>query len=295
MNAGKKLRSSTLKSLQDDETYYTGSNISYSDDNDSEYQSDAKNIKSNRGERDGHKIERKPTRVPNPKISSRNALLARENRKRKKELLENLEKDVDILHDKNKRLHKIIKTQDSQMKKLEKEINYLKSVLKNHTEIVQILKSLSHAPPPRHNTKIEMDNSALINSPKSSSDTISCNSSDDGSKQTNDPFIASYIHDSFLIDLEAENSIHTEWDDILKNPLNSVTDFSDIPSMEQTSGFSPFSDISTDHNYSHYHEMNTFEESSTPGICLHINTGRVSLEYCSVCHHNASNSWENTN
>lgn len=270
MNAGKKLRSSTFKNLQDDETYYTGSNISYSDDNDSEYQSDAKNIKSNRGGEVGHKIERKPTRVPNLKISNRNALLARENRKRKKELMETLEKDVDILHDKNRRLHKIIKTQDSQMKKLEKEINYLKSVLKNHTEIVQILKSLSHAPP-RHNTMIEIDKSALINSPKS--DTISCNSSDD--------------------DLEAEN-IHTEWDDILKNPLNSVSDFSDIPSMEQTSGFSPFSEISTDHNYSHY-KMNTFEEPSTPGICLHINTGRISLEYCSVCHHNASNSWENTN
>jgi hypothetical protein len=290
MNAGKKLRSSSFK-LQEDETYYTGSNISYSDDEDSEYQSDAKNIKSNRRVGSGQKIERRPTRVPNLKIQNRNALLARENRKRKKELMENLEKDVDVLHDKNKRLHKIIKTQDSQMKKLNKEINYLKSVLKNHTEIVQILKSLSHA---ARNTNKEMD-SVLINSPKSSSDTLSCNSSDDGSKkQTNDdPFIASYIHDSLSIDLEAENIV-TDWNDILKNPLNSVTDFSDLSSMDQTSGSSPFSEISTEHNYSHY-ETNPFEELSTPGICLHINTGRVSLEYCSVCHHNASNSWENTN
>lgn len=268
MNAGKKLRSSSFK-LQEDETYYTGSNISYSDDEDSEYQSDAKNIKSNRRVGSGQKIERRPTRVPNLKIQNRNALMARENRKRKKELMENLEKDVDVLHDKNKRLHKIIKTQDSQMKKLNKEINYLKSVLKNHTEIVQILKSLSHA---ARNTNKEMD-SVLINSPKSSSDTLSCNSSDD--------------------DLEAENIV-TDWNDILKNPLNSVTDFSDLSSMDQTSGSSPFSEISTEHNYSHY-ETNPFEELSTPGICLHINTGRVSLEYCSVCHHNASNSWENTN
>ncbi|XP_070503471.1 CREB/ATF bZIP transcription factor-like isoform X2 [Chironomus tepperi] len=261
MSTGKKLRSSSLK-LQEDETYYTGSNISYSDDdddNDSEYQSDAKNSRTNRGS--GHKIERKPTRVPNLKIQNRNALLARENRKRKKEMMENLEKDVNILHDKNRRLHKIIKTQNSQMKKLNKEIYYLKSVLKNQTQIVSILKSL--------NTKNGMDtNRVLIDSPKSSSDTLSCNSSSD--------------------DEEAEN-IATEWDEILKNPLNSMNDFIDIPALDQSSESSPFSEISTEHNYSHY-QINHFDEPDIPGICLHINTGRVSLEYCSVCHQNASNS-----
>ena len=270
MSAGKKqLRSSSFK-LQEDETYYTGSNISYSDDDDnSEYQLDVK--KTNR--ESGHKIERKPTRVPNLKIQYRNALLARENRKRKKEMLANLEKDVNFIRDENRRLHKVIKTQDCQMKKLNKEIYYLKSVLKNQPEIVSILKSL--------NARNGMEkNRVLIDSPKSSSDTISCSTSDDGSKQTNDPFLASYIiDDSFLIDLEAEN-IATEWDEILKNPLNAVNDFSDIPALDhQTSGSSPFSEISTEHNYSHY-QLNQFDEPDTPGVCLHINTGRISLEYC---------------
>lgn len=267
MSAGKKLRSSSFKQLQEDETYYTGSNISYSDEDDDDDDANMSNY--NRGS--GYKIERKPTRVPNLKIQNRNALLARENRKRKKEIMANLEKDVIFNKDQNKKLHKIIKTQDSQMKKLNMEINYLKSVLKNQTEIVSILKSL--------NTKSVMENNrVLIESPKSSSDTLSCNTFDDGSKQTNDPFLASYIDDSFLTDFDAEN-IATEWDEILKNPLNSTNDFSDI----QTSGSSPF----LEHNY---YQLNQFDESGIPGVCLHINSGRVSLEYCSVCHHNANDS-----
>ncbi|CAG9807919.1 unnamed protein product [Chironomus riparius] len=274
MSAGKKLRSSSFK-LQEDETYYTGSNISYSDD-DSEL--DAKPSKLMR--ESGHKIERKPTRVPNLKIQNRNALLARENRKRKKEMIANLEKDVNFIRDENCRLHKVIKTQDCQMKKLNKEIYYLKSVLKNQTEIVSILKSLNAK------NGMEKNHRVLIDSPKSSSDTLSCSTSDDGSKQTNDPFLASYIDDSFLIDLEAEN-IATEWDEILKSPLNAVNDFSDVPGLDHTSGSSLFPEISIEHNYSHY-QLNQFDEPNIPGVCLHINTGRISLEYCSVCHNNAS-------
>lgn len=266
MSAGKKLRlSSSFKQLQEDETYYTGSNISYSD----EESHDDDDYMANRGS--GQKIERKPTRVPNLKIQNRNALLARENRKRKKEIMANLEKDVIFNKEQNKKLHKIIKTQDSQMKKMKKEINYLKSVLKNQTEIVSILKSLNAK------NDIMENNRVLTESPKSSSDTLSCNTSDDGSKQTKDPFLASYIDDYFLTDFEAEN-IATEWDEILKSPLISENDFSDI----QTTGSSPFSE----HNYSHY-KLNQFDESGIPGVCLHINSGRVSLEYCSVCHHNA--------
>ncbi|KAL7022146.1 hypothetical protein ACKWTF_012153 [Chironomus riparius] len=254
MSAGKKLRSSSFK-LQEDETYYTGSNISYSDD-DSEL--DAKPSKLMR--ESGHKIERKPTRVPNLKIQNRNALLARENRKRKKEMIANLEKDVNFIRDENCRLHKVIKTQDCQMKKLNKEIYYLKSVLKNQTEIVSILKSLNAK------NGMEKNHRVLIDSPKSSSDTLSCSTSDD--------------------DLEAEN-IATEWDEILKSPLNAVNDFSDVPGLDHTSGSSLFPEISIEHNYSHY-QLNQFDEPNIPGVCLHINTGRISLEYCSVCHNNAS-------
>ncbi|XP_055585752.1 uncharacterized protein LOC129738555 isoform X2 [Uranotaenia lowii] len=91
---------------------------------------------------DGEKVHRNPTRRPNPKISNRNALLARENRRRKKERLEHLEKEVEGLRDDNGRIRKLLKKKDLLVKQLTQERNYLKSVIANRTGIMAILKSI---------------------------------------------------------------------------------------------------------------------------------------------------------
>lgn len=91
------------------------------------------------------KLMRNPTRRPNPKISNRNALLARENRRRKKEHVENLEKEVDDLKECNVRIRKALKKKCKLVDQLTRERNYLKSVIANRTGIMAVLKSVQRA------------------------------------------------------------------------------------------------------------------------------------------------------
>lgn len=91
------------------------------------------------------KLMRNPTRRPNPKISNRNALLARENRRRKKEHVEHLEKEVDELKECNGRIRKALKKKCKLVDQLTRERNYLKSVIANRTGIMAVLKSVQRA------------------------------------------------------------------------------------------------------------------------------------------------------
>ncbi|XP_055524089.1 uncharacterized protein LOC129717874 isoform X2 [Wyeomyia smithii] len=84
-------------------------------------------------------IQRNPTRRPNPKISNRNALLARENRRRKKEHVENLEKELDELRQVNKDIRKEMKRKSKQVDQLTRERNYLKKVIANKSGIMKVL------------------------------------------------------------------------------------------------------------------------------------------------------------
>lgn len=90
-------------------------------------------------------IERMPTRRPNPKICNRNAVMARENRRKKKEYLENLQRDVDTFQTENKKLRKLLNIRNNMITKLSNESVYLKSVLANKTEIMALLKSIQHS------------------------------------------------------------------------------------------------------------------------------------------------------
>lgn len=88
------------------------------------------------------KVQRNPTRRPNPKISNRNALLARENRRRKKEHVDNLEKEVEDLKEANAKIRKALKKKSKLVEQLTRERNYLKSVIANRTGIMAVLKSV---------------------------------------------------------------------------------------------------------------------------------------------------------
>lgn len=94
---------------------------------------------------DDGKVQRNPTRRPNPKISNRNALLARENRRRKKEHVESLEKEVDELKECNGKIRKALRKKSKLVEQLTRERNYLKSVIANRTGIMAILKSVQRA------------------------------------------------------------------------------------------------------------------------------------------------------
>ncbi|KAL7727618.1 hypothetical protein ACLKA6_014962 [Drosophila palustris] len=72
---------------------------------------------------------RLPTRRPDPNVYNRNALLARENRRKKKAHMEALEKELDETRNKNRSLLKALKKQFKLSQKLEKECEYLRNSL----------------------------------------------------------------------------------------------------------------------------------------------------------------------
>lgn len=299
MNFSKKLRTSKSYDGSDDEISYNDSNGSYIDtDEDCEYQPNTKRARtianvSNNG------ITRRPTRVPNLKIQNRNALLARENRKRKKEMMDSLEKTVSDLQYQNKKLLKMVKVKDSQTLKMEQEIRYLKSVITNRTEIVSVLKALPKFPMKISAIKEEIvipkEEIARSTGTETGSETASCETFDDNGSvlALDDPFLPSITDDFLFSDLE----VATEWDQILRNPFNSATDFSDIQKLDDidilSPASSPMSEISTEHNY--FEKTSLMSSDSGAGVCVHINSGRVSLEFCSTCHYNATNTWIDSN
>lgn len=114
----------------------------------------------------GKCIQRKPTRRPNPKIFNRNALMARENRRKKKEHLETLERDIEMFRMENASLKKSLKSKTTFVTKLKQEQLYLKSVIANKTEIMALLKTIK-------GNKIPMTSSVL--SFMTESESVECN------------------------------------------------------------------------------------------------------------------------
>lgn len=87
-------------------------------------------------------VTRQPTRRPDPNVCNRNALMARENRKRKKEQMEQLEHENGNLQRDLRKLQKVVDRQEVMIRGLRNERNYLKSVLENQSDIVTLLKRL---------------------------------------------------------------------------------------------------------------------------------------------------------
>lgn len=92
--------------------------------------------------KNGATVVRQPTRRPDPNVSNRNALMARENRKRKKEQMEQLEHENGNLQRDLRKLQKVVDRQEVMIRGLRNERNYLKSVLENQSDIVTLLKRL---------------------------------------------------------------------------------------------------------------------------------------------------------
>lgn len=74
---------------------------------------------------------------------NRNALMARENRQRKKEYIERIEARLQNYQTENQELSSTIQKQNVEIKRLNSEVTYLKSVLKNQTMITTLLKAMN--------------------------------------------------------------------------------------------------------------------------------------------------------
>lgn len=255
-------------------------------------------------------IARLPTRRPNPKISNRNALLARENRRRKKELMDKLEGDLESLREQNKKFRKMLKVKNDNIQRLDREKAYLKSIIANQTAIVGMIRSFRSSKLPmtsslinyttkdsKSDTKLRHD-SDYCSSTSSARSSTSPNYQENGTVITADPFLSdTFNFENFIstdcfnlpadkTDLnDVECTSMDRWDNNFTNfdkNYNFVEDISKLKDNELLC--TPQS--KTDHNYSE-----TGQRSADSGVCFHISNGRVSLEFCADCHLNSENAW----
>lgn len=256
----------------------------------------------------GLKQQRNPTRRPNPKISNRNALLARENRKRKKEHVESLEKEVEQLKQYNGQIRKALKKKSKLVEQLTQERNYLKSVIANRTGIMAVLRSVQGAGFPMTSSQL----SYVTETMKTPSTGSSCDegvgssphpalfeeeekfNSNGTAFAQEDPFLASFLIESEFsfpdLGLESE---HVLFED----------EFSRLPDMDELlsamgsgpAGASTEQVISSEHNYfeqSNHESLGSGVGETEAGVCIHIVPGgRVSVEFCASCALSSRRAW----
>nr|XP_046487702.1 uncharacterized protein LOC124221575 [Neodiprion pinetum] len=84
-----------------------------------------------------------------------------------------------------------------------------------------------------------------------------------------------------LIDVDVSNTDASGWSSLSGNVYDNFTNFDEI--LNNTSN-----NVDTLTNL--YDDSNILEEFKDAGICLHVNSKKVSLEFCSICHMNSLNS-----
>lgn len=99
------------------------------------------------------------------KCLSRNALMARENRRRKKMYLESIEREAKLLREANHQLEIRNKKNNKTINSLKKEIEYLKNVLANGSNIEKLLAGINKALNPRVIVKAEPQTNQRLVSP----------------------------------------------------------------------------------------------------------------------------------
>jgi archaellum component FlaC len=229
-----------------------------------------------------------------PNCPTRNAVMARMNRLKKKKFLESIESDVARLSDENAKLKQTLEGQSSLVCSLRKEVNYLKGVLANNKEISMLIKSV-------HNTGLPVTSSLSKHSPinqmHSTADHNYVCTRSDSSIATSlsglfDKDSATLASDDekqqvAIID-DVSLSLSMPPDNCLDLPLLSPserdlfdTEFSGCYSVQPTTFNSPVAGSAADD-----------EPFMDVGICLHVAKRRVSLEFCSTCSNNALSTWE---
>lgn len=213
-----------------------------------------------------------------PKSFSKNALMARENRLKKKLYMENLERELTKERQKNKKYMNVLKRQADVIQKHEREIKYMRGVLANNSDISKLLKTL------HYNTGMAVGTSLNKNF------TIRGNNEQQPEKITQPSAADVIITDLHpWSDAQLTNGGLSPPDSI-QDPIFDHFDF-DLPALDiqfdDLLDVPPISPSLDDHNYT----LASSETDESLGVCLHISNHKVSLEYCAQCHENASRVW----
>lgn len=279
---------------------------------------------------------------------NRNALMARENRLKKKAYLEKIENKLSFYQQENKNLVNLIRKQGIHIKQLSGEVAYLRSVLYNNTSITALLKTINEGlqkinvqknsvrpktvphqkNPCNPNTKEELlntPNKDIFIANDNSSSFIEHNISESQSNESYADCRGQFTFDikDSLPNKEKGNTMTSTTSSISEDsymdnakemdPLLPIAE-ADLPNDEKKE-----SDVAMDFDQLSTFNMDIFEDlpkcedimttvdglndptnlftdddiSQTldnTGICLHVNSDKVSLEFCSICHLNSKNS-----
>ncbi|KAK0161310.1 hypothetical protein PV327_009794 [Microctonus hyperodae] len=98
---------------------------------------------SNNSDKNESKSRKRGRGPSNKPCINRNALMARQNRQKKKEYVESIENKLAYFRNENRKFVDIVKRQNINLKRLNAEVTYLKNILKNNTTITALLSSMN--------------------------------------------------------------------------------------------------------------------------------------------------------
>ncbi|XP_063976468.1 uncharacterized protein LOC135162193 isoform X3 [Diachasmimorpha longicaudata] len=228
---------------------------------------------------------RAPSKRP---CTNRNALMARVNRQKKKEYVENIETKLSHYKKANKNLVNVVQQQGVELKRLTAEVAYLRSVINNNTSITTLLKTMNESLR-QSKCKIEHDKwdgekllpcpQVLVNRlsttpPQPSAAGVDCDPSLEGGVDLLvNPNVINCTEDSQLGISDVDiGQLEDFGANIFDLPDDGEGDRMDLFRSDQSQ------------------PENLFDNLDGSGICLHVNSERISLEYCSICHLNSINS-----
>lgn len=243
---------------------------------------------------------RKPTRTP--RCFTKNALMARENRLKKKVYISTLETRVSSLKNENIKLSAIVENQSFLISDLKKEVKYLKSVISNSESIGKLIRAINLNSDISVTSSLNrsLENERLVNR--------SCTVTRPSAEPNTSQFVSDFQkkhpweeNDNPCINYptpESNKSYYspTEYDGLnnddllldLDIPLEISNDhFLDM--IDEKALESPMDDH-TYHSTIKLEQPNINSDENDVGVCLHVSKNKVSLEFCPSCSDNASQS-----
>ena len=220
-------------------------------------------------------IEKLPTRVPT--IFTKPAVLARKQRLKKKQYVQDLEKKVKMLRRDNEALRELVESNSAETKALNRQVKYLKSVLANSSDLLRLMRNIHHG------TGMSVTTSL-----------------DDALAFKSNFLSKNYVEQDMVLWNES-----TLFDDVKLAPSDAFTTIENqfgcnVPPFHGESTYSPLScdDVEKPHFTSiseltlNEHNYNAKYEDADIGICLHVSKRKVSLEFCPTCSENAAGTWD---
>jgi hypothetical protein len=169
-----------------------------------------------------------------------------------------------------------MKSKDLKVEKMEFEVKYLRSILKNSKEIASVINSINLSPP---SPAVISNGVKTLNECYTSagSETTETATSDDLGKMIESCNFEEFLNDNNFNVLDIPN----DHDGLNIEPFEALEDYQPYNSYA-----TPPNSTDYDHNYIQTTTKST--SLQTPGVCVHINSGKVSIEFCSTCHKNAT-------